>query len=412
MASAPTSSLTLIKPHSGGQRALYRHPARFQVVACGRRWGKTAFGKIAASEALFRDAVDVWWIAPTYKMSSAMWREFKRTLGPLALTINAQERYLEFGNGAVLTIWTGDSADTMRGGAPGLVIVDEAAMIRDAEMWPAVIRPALTDRHGRAIFLSTPRGHNWYWELYNRGLDPLFPQYKSWNFPTTANRTIPQIDAEVAEAGQTLPERLFRQEYLAEFIEDAGGVFRGVSAASTISSRREPVAGRRYVGGIDWGKANDFTVISLLDAATKEQVFIDRFNQIGWDFQRQRLKAAIERWKPAVVLAEANSIGEPNIEALRREGLPVRGFLTTAQSKGPLIEGLALAIERGDLTLLNDRVQVAELQAYELERLPSGSFRYSAPDGGHDDTVIALALAWHAIAHSGIARVDSNPIYG
>ncbi len=410
-ASAPTNFLTLAKPHKGGQRALYKHPARFHVVACGRRWGKTAYGKIAASEAIFKHGLDVWWVSPTYKMSSAMWREFKRSLGPFAQTINAQERYLEFASGATLTVWTGESADTMRGGAPGLVVIDEAAMIRDADMWPAVIRPALSDKRGRALFLSTPRGHNWFWELYNRGNDPLFPDYKSWNFPTSTNVMLPHLVEEVAEAERTLPDRLFRQEYLAEFIPDAGGVFRGVVDVSTISGKREPLASHRYVGGVDWGRSNDFTVISILDSVTKEQVFVDRFNQIGWEFQRKRLKGVIDRWKPAVVIAEANSIGEPNIEALRREGLPVRSFQTTAQSKGPLIEDLALAIERKLVTLLNDRVQVAELQAYELERMPSGSFRYSAPDGGHDDTVIALALAWYAIAHTGVARVEANPIY-
>ena len=408
---AGDTSLALAKPHKGGQRALYRHPARFQVVACGRRWGKTAFGKIVASEALFKHGLDVWWVAPTYKMSSAMWREFLRSLAPFARSVNAQERYIEFGGGQTLTVWTGESADTMRGGAPGLVIIDEAAMIRDAEMWPAVIRPTLSDKRGRAIFLSTPRGRNWFWELYNRGNDPLFPDYMSWNFPTVSNITIPHLVDEVAEAERTLPERLFRQEYLAEFIDDAGGVFRGVDAASTISGKPEPVAGRRYVGGVDWGRSNDFTVIVIMDAVTKEQVFIDRFNRIEYQFQRGRIKAACDRWNPAVIYAEANSIGEPNIEALRREGLPVRPFQTTAQSKGPLIEALALAIERGDVRLLNDRVQMAELQAYELERLVSGTFRYSAPDGGHDDTVIALALAWYAIANAGVGRIEANPLY-
>lgn len=300
---------------------------------------------------------------------------------------------MEFGNGAALTVWTGEQADTMRGGAPGLAVVDEAAMIRNAEMWPAVIRPALTDHRGRALFLSTPRGRNWFWELYSRGLDPLYPQYKGWNFPTRHNPTIPAN--EIDEARRTLPDRLFRQEYLAEFIEDAGGVFRGVSEVST-AEYREPYEGQ-FVMGVDWGKSNDFTVISVIDVGTMTQVDMDRYNQIGWSLQRGRLVAMYERWKPYRIVAEENSFGGPNIELLQNEGFPIEAFTTTPQSKGPLIEGLALAIERGELTLLNDRVQVAELQAYEMERLPSGRFRYNAPDGGHDDTVIALALAYHAV---------------
>lgn len=388
------NSLQLSKPHTGGQRALYKHPARFHIVACGRRWGKTSFGKLIVAETLFKYKMDVWWVSPTYKMSGAIWRDLRKSIGKYAVWANASERIMEFSDGATLTIWTGDSADTMRGGAPGIVIIDEAAMIKDSEMWPSVIRPALTDHRGKALFLSTPRGHNWFWELYNRGHDPLFPDYKSWNFPTGYNPILPA--GEIEEARKTIPDRLFRQEYLAEFIEDAGGVFRGVSAIST-GEIATPYKGE-FIMGVDWGKSNDFTVLSVIDRKTGKQVDIDRFNQIGWSLQRRRLVAMYERWKPSAIWAEENSFGSPNIEALQNEGLPVRAFQTTAKSKPPLIEGLALAIEKQQLTLLNDRVQIAELQAYEHERMPSGSFRYSAPDGAHDDTVIALALAWHGCA--------------
>jgi len=392
---AQTNSLTLTKPHKGGQRALYRHPARYHVVACGRRWGKTSFGKIVLVEALFGYGTDVWWFSPTYKMASAVWRDLRKAFGKHATWANSSERIMEFPNGAALTIWSGEAADTARGGAPGLVIIDEAAMIRDPDMWPAVIQPALTDKQGRAMFLSTPRGHNWFWELYNRGNDPLFPDWKSWNFPSRYNLTIKHIAAEVEEARRSLPDRFFRQEYGAEFIPDAGGVFRGVEAVSTTDIMK-PYEGD-FAMGVDWGKSNDFTVCSVMDRQTKRQVDVDRFNKVGWKLQRDRLTTMYERWKPNIIWAEANSIGDPNIEALQAEGLPVRAFYTTAQSKPPLIEALALAIERKEVTLLNDRVQIAELQAYEMERMPSGSFRYNAPDGGHDDMVIGLALALYGV---------------
>ena len=83
----------------------------------------------------------------------------------------------------------------------------------------------------------------------------------------------------------------------------------------------------------------------------------------------------------------------------------MRPFATTARSKAPLIEGLALAIERGELALLNDPVLVGELASYTLEQLPGGGYRYSAPSGSHDDTVIATALAWHGVINGGM-RID------
>jgi hypothetical protein len=100
-------------------------------------------------------------------------------------------------------------------------------------------------------------------------------------------------------------------------------------------------------------------------------------------------------------MAESNSMGEPIIEQLQRDGLPVRGFATTNATKAQIIEALALAFEQGAITILNDPTLIGELQAYEMARLPSGMVRYSAPEGMHDDGVMSLALAWSAVADSG-----------
>jgi hypothetical protein len=110
------------------------------------------------------------------------------------------------------------------------------------------------------------------------------------------------------------------------------------------------------------------------------------------------------------IVAEENSIGGPNIEALREEGLPVIAFQTTATSKPPLIESLALAFERREIAILPDAVQLAELQAYErtVSRL-TGRSSYNAPEGYHDDTVMALALAWWGIVNRRPAELVESP---
>jgi hypothetical protein len=122
------------------------------------------------------------------------------------------------------------------------------------------------------------------------------------------------------------------------------------------------------------------------------QIYLERFNQIGWAVQRGRLAALYEQFKPRAILAEENSIGSVNIEALQAEGLPVRGYMMTSKSKAPLIDGLALAMEREEVVLLNDPVLKHELTAYEMKRTSTG-WSYSAPSGSHDDTVIATALS-------------------
>ncbi len=137
-------------------------------------------------------------------------------------------------------------------------------------------------------------------------------------------------------------------------------------------------------------------MLVVLDVTARAMAQIDRFNQIDYSVQVTRLKAVADKYRPRTIVAESNSMGEPLIEVLDREGLPVQGFTTTNASKRDAIETLALAFERSEITIIPDTTLVAELQAYETQRLPSGLLRYAAPDGIHDDCVMALALAWQA----------------
>ncbi len=146
--------------------------------------------------------------------------------------------------------------------------------------------------------------------------------------------------------------------------------------------------------GVDWGKSEDYTVLTVVDVTAGEQVFQDRFNQLDYTTtQVGRLMAVYNRFRPALVGVEQNSIGVPLIEQLERKGLPVVPFVTTNASKKEAIDALALLLEQEDLRILDDEVLKAELKSYESTRLPSGLLRYSAPEGLHDDTVVALAIA-------------------
>lgn len=311
---------------------------------------------------------------------------------------NEAERRLDFPTGGYIAIRSTHDPDNLRGAGLDFAVLDEAAFMQPS-VWPQVVRPMLMDSDGGAMFLSTPYGRNHFWELYKLGLDPEESQWLSFHFSSYANPLIPR--AELDAIRRVTPERVWREEYMAEFVEDSGQVFRRIHEAATAPRDTLPVSGRRYVAGVDWGRENDYTVIAVLDAETRQMVALDRFREIGWEQQRGRLRALCERWGAAVIWAEANSIGAPNIEALQAEGLPVRPFTTTARSKSALIEGLALALERGDVALLPDEVLLGELASYRLQRLPEGGYRYSAPPGAHDDCVIALALAWHGLQHGG-----------
>jgi hypothetical protein len=155
--------------------------------------------------------------------------------------------------------------------------------------------------------------------------------------------------------------------------------------------------------GVDWGKHNDWTSLTVICRDCRRVVDWDRFNEVDYAYQRRRLAALARKWGCAHVLAESNAMGEPNIEELQRAGLPVAGFATTATSKPPLVESLALALEQGQLAVPVD--YVGELQAYEQARNAiTNRPTYGAPRGMHDDRVMSLALAWRA-AESGLLEV-------
>jgi hypothetical protein len=317
-------------------------------------------------------------------------------LRPVASRTNEAEHRIELVTGGVVEAWSLDSPDPARGRKYKRVVIDEAALVqRFEEAWNGAIRPTLADLEGDAWFGSTPKGRNYFWQLYQRGLDASQSEWRSWQMPTRAN---PYISAtEIQAARLSMPERFYLQEFEAAFIDDAGGVFRRVMEAATATAQDRAQDGHQYVFGVDWGKTSDFTAISVLDLTTNEQVALDRSNKVDYAVQVGRLKALHERFQPVTIIAERNAMGEPVIEQLIREGLPVQPFLTTNATKASAVEALALAFERGELRILNDPVQIGELQAFEATRLPSGLTRYEAPEGMHDDTVMALALAWQSM---------------
>jgi hypothetical protein len=394
--------IELLRLHTA-QQTIIDSPARFKVLICGRRFGKTAVCIDTIVNHLLNGRSCAYF-APTFRMASEAWREVKRIMLPLISDGAENEWRLEMYTGGLFECWSlmSSTAETVRGRKYHYVVIDEAALIPSSDLWHSAIRPLLTDYQGGALFASTPRGRNWLWELYLQGQNPEYAEWESWRYATGAN---PYIRAEEIEAAkQGMPERFFRQEYEAEFLDDGGVVFRNIQNVCMGEAEAAWQSGQSYVFGVDWGKDKDFTCVSVM---TKEgrQVYLERFNQIGWEIQRGRLAHLHDRFKPYVILAEANSIGSVNIEALRNEGLPIQGFMTTAKSKAPLIETLALAMERDEVTLLHDPVLIHELMTYGVTRT-GYHWQYSAPSGGHDDTVMATALSYWASQRYGRVLID------
>lgn len=380
------------------------------MVNSGRRWGKSLFGEVQLIEPALQGFPTAWF-SPTYRMLAEVWRDVREKVKPIQKRINQQQHRIELVTGGVIEMWSLDQADTARGRKYKRVVIDEAAMVKGLrDAWQMVIRPTLTDYIGDAWFLSTPKGLNYYYTLYALGQDPQQTEFKSWTFPTIDNPYISRVEIEAAK--RELPERVFAQEYLAQFVGEGTGVFRRITEAATVQA--EPPNGERfywqaesrqpdatYVIGADWGKVNDFTVFTVINAETRQMVAWDRFNQIDYLIQMDRLERLYAAYNPVTVVLERNSVGEMPYELMRRKGLRITPFVTTNPSKSMIITALELAFDRGHLKIFDDPVILGELLAFDAERLPGGSIRYAAPEGQHDDIVMSLALAWHGVVGHG-----------
>jgi phage terminase large subunit-like protein len=384
------AAINLPTPHSAQLHVLETRKRR-NVLCNGRRWGKNVLLQILAAEMAIQGKF-VGWAAPVYRQTLDDYRALIEILQPVTKRANGSEMRIETINGGIVEFWSLDHPDSIRGKRYHRFIVNEAAFVANLlDIRNNIILPTTIDFGGDEWHSGTPKGMNGFATLYQQ----TGAEWAHWQMSSYSN---PHVPASELDSLKTLmPERAFQQEIMAQFLEDGGGVFRGVRGASTLQPA-DPIQGRQYVIGVDWGRSNDATVFCVMDAGSKQQVALDRMTDTDYASQRTRLVALAGRYNNAHIIAEANSMGQPNIEALQNAGMYVTPFVTTNSTKANIIQALELAFERGDIALLNDELQINELTAYQSEKLPSGLVRYGSPDGLHDDTVMALAMAWSSIS--------------
>lgn len=401
-----TLTVKIPRPHPG-QRDILHGVKRWNVIACGRRFGKTILGTNRLIQTIL-DGHPAGWFAPTYKYLTDVWRDVTRILKPVTRVISKQELRLELITGGVAEFWSLEDKDAGKSRKYARAIIDEAAMVKDlGEIFNEAIRPTLSDLRGDAYFLSTPKGMNFFWQCFARGSDVNESEWTAWCKPTLSNPYIHPDEIEAAR--RQLPDRVFRQEYLAEFIEDAGGVFRRVREAVDIGRTNYdgPRPGDYYSIGVDLARVEDFTVITVLDGNGR-QAYHERFNLISWERQIDAIKKVAAKY-PGRVVIDSTGVGDPICEALRRSGVDLVTYHFTNQSKEVAIDRLALLLEQGRLRLMDLSTQTNELLAFEYELTPSRNVRMAAPEGMHDDCVIALSLAaWGLERYTYVAPTEDE----
>lgn len=375
------------------------------MVLAGRRWGKTHAGVQRIIFNALSDPGLYWWVGLGWRSASLKraWRELKQIGTVLweAYEVKKPDKYIHesakelvLPGGAEIWMRTAERPDSLAGEGLKGAVIDEFTLMKE-EVWTTFIEATLLDYGGWGMFAGVPRGNNWGGRLWKNAADR--EGWNKWHFPTDSN---PAIDMERLESIQkNTPAKLFDQEYLAKLVDGAGIVFSGIFECTTAQPRETPDEQSTYVFGLDWGKQHDWTVLTIMNAETKEVVWIDRFNQIDYPVQLRRIKKWNDIFQPRCIIAEANSMGVPLIDQLMEDGLPIEAWWATNKSKREVIEGLVVGLEQQEIGLIDFKPLTNELEVYESKVTAQGNITYSAPEGEHDDCVMSLALAWDQVRH-------------
>jgi phage FluMu gp28-like protein len=369
-------NIDLKKPHPA-QKQVLDSDARFRVMMCGRRFGKSLISQnISIETGIKRQHVA--YITPTYQLGKMFFKEICKLLPDKIFKKNETDLLIDFVTGGSVRFYTGERLDAMRGTKFHLVIIDEASYIPNLEEgWNNSIRPTLTDYKGKAIFLSTPRGKNYFYSLFMRGGEP---DWQSFKFSTYDN---PHIDAsEIDAAAAQLPAVVFKQEYMADPMENAANPF----GSEFINACTKETQGTAAYYGIDLAKSVDWTVIIGMDKQGNV-VHFERF-QKDW---MQTKETILRLPKNLPIVIDSTGVGDAIVEDLQKKFNQMHGFKFTSVSKQQLLEGLSSAIQTKAISYPDGPIK-QELEVFEYTFTPTG-VRYSAPQGFHDDCVIALALA-------------------
>lgn len=370
--------IILTEPHEA-QQIVLSEAKRFNVLCCGRRWGKSNLAVNLLAEPSI-DGFPVGYFTPTYKLLDGTYQECINALEPIIKRKN-EHQFIELITGGRIEFWSLENELAGRSRKYKRAIVDEGAFTKNLwKLWTESIRATLTDMKGDAFFLSTPKGKNDFFKLFMRGKQGE-ANWQSWQMSTYTN---PFIDpSEIDDAKTDLPEIAFRQEYMAEFSENIANPF----GLAFINQCTYPLSHEPAVCfGIDLAKSFDYTVIIGLDK-NGAVCYFERF-QKDW---RQTVQDIINLPNGVPIAIDSTGVGDPIGEDVARVK-EVELFKFTAPSKQQLMEGLAVAIQQRKITFPEGPI-VDELGNFEFEYTRTG-VKYSAPTGLHDDCVCALGLAW------------------
>lgn len=383
------------------QKQILEDNSRFKVLCLGRRSGKTTLLLLHIVLSMLKGK-RVCLITPEYGFGEKLFLDILNYIPDTLIKLrNKSKLNCELVTKGSLSVFSGEALHRVRGYEFDELCVDEAAYIDDLEQeWNLALRPLLIKTRGNAIFTSTPRGKNFFYSLFDKGLRGE-DGFKSWQFPTHDNPHIPKDELELLIS--TMPQANYNQEILAIPGENADNPF----GTDNIRNCIHPLStNSTIVYGIDFGKTNDYTVITGQDQYGKLSYY-HRFRE-PWEKNITIIKELRSKDPYTPIYVDSTGVGNVLLERLQAEVYNVVGFVFTSASKPMIMHDLIKDIEGGFITI-NEEI-ANEMNTFIYKYSSGGNIQYTAQSGYHDDGICSLAICNHHRKKAGLG-VDTFHIF-
>jgi len=363
----------------------------FGVVVAPRGSGKTLLAMNLMLYWLLSDKNQKGgWVSPIYNQAKAVYDQVVEAARDIIVQSNRQDLNISFINGSSLKFLSSDNPDSIRGFRFHYLILDEVAFQKESAIQSAIL-PTLNPTGKKCLLVSTPRGKNHFYTWYLKGKDMLADTI-SFKIPLTE---CPYINKSlIDEARKSLPESIFKQEYMAEFTDASSDVFVGIEAVASVGifdlSRRQDV----FVG-VDTGLQEDMSVLTCINTVGRV-VWVEALNRENISSIADKFSNILTNYNVVGGYVETNGIGRAMYDLLKKKFPKIKEWNTTQDNKTEMVRKLigdieSLNIEIPSIDLCPELHQ--EMSSYTYKLSGNGKLTFSHPNGGHDDYVDSLMLA-------------------
>ena len=386
---------TGFRPHKGQLRVIdtiINGPEKYITVVSPRQQGKSLLlVNLILYFAINDKGAKIGIVTPIYAQARKLMEDLYEAIkdSNIIKRVNFSNKEITLKTNSKIYFRSSENEDGLRGYTFSYLFLDEASYQSEAA-WKKVLQPTVLVHGRKCILFSTPRGRDWFYNLYQLGQDPAHKAYASVRMEQGDNPFIDQEEIDAAK--KVLPDAIFRAEYMGEFIEGESQVFNNY-VNCTYSKWPVRAEGKVFVAA-DLGRENDWTVAIAMDSkGTILEIY--RENQKDWDEMQRGILQLTKKWN-ATLMIESNSMGTIVYENLKRQWQDTHAFTTTAQSKKDIVERLILAFNEEKVSIPDKALMPElhqELDMFEMSYNPKTRMvRYAARPPFHDDIVMALCI--------------------